>query len=188
MAMVLSLLLVASPAHGDRVRKSDGDDTRSPLDIARIVAKHRSGHSNIFIHKVRMHDRWKSSLLESGHKATRSITLTFDVRRNVGYSCTGCITEREVMIIFRDGKLHATLYNHLGDPPKKLRSLPVWRPNKRTVAFAVTRKQLRSSRYSSYDWGVMALFEKRGFQGCRPGRGCSDLVPNDRDKLVTHQL
>lgn len=185
---VVGLLGIAFSAHADMVAKTDGDDTPGRLDIARIAVKHRSAHPNVFIHKITMQRAWDSSLLKSGFHATRQIRATFDVRRKVGYGCIGCISEREVIINFVDGKLRATLYNHLGDPPKRLKSLPVWRPTRRTVAFAVTRKQLRRSDYSSYDWGVVSFFEQRGSEHCRPGSGCSDLVPNGRYNLLTHRL
>lgn len=188
LVIVLGLLGVSFPAHADTVAKADGDDTAGRLDIVRIVVKHRRNHPNVFIHKITMHRAWDSSLLRSGVHATRQITTTFDVRRNVGYGCTGCITEREVILDFFDGELHATLYNHLGDPPRRLKSLPVWRPTARTVAFVVSRKQLRHSDYSSYDWGVQSLFEKRGSRHCRSGDGCSDLVPDRRYNLLTHRL
>lgn len=182
----LVLASIASPAAADRGTRADRDDTRGPLDIARIVHNHREGRPNIFIHKIVMHEPWRLRALRSTTRETRRITVTFDVRPNVGYPCAGCITEREVVVYAKDGQLHADLFNHLGDPPRHLADLRVWRPNGRSVAFSVTRRQLGASRVDSYAWGVKTTYSRRGSPSCPPRTACFDVAPDDT--LLRHRL
>jgi hypothetical protein len=126
-AFSLLIALVALPAQADRLAKADRNDTKGPLDIARIVHKHLLGHPNVFVHKIVMQKRLRRRALHSTNQDSRRITVTFDVDRAKGYQCIGCITEREVLIFAKNGHIVARLYNHLGDPAKKLANLPVWR-------------------------------------------------------------
>ncbi len=186
--VVLVMLLVAmtpAPAGADRALDRDADDTAGLLDIARIVHKHRKRRPNVFVHKIVMYDRWTNSAISSPHDSRR-ITVTFDVRR-AGYGCIGCITEREVVITSQSGDLRAVLYNHLGDPPRKLADLRVWRPNDRTVAFSVRKRQLMRKDRNHYDWGVGTIYQRRGDQDCPPRRSCFDYAPRRRE-LLRHQL
>lgn len=188
MVVVLVTLLVAmapAPAGADRGLDRDADDTAGPLDIARIVHKHRKGRPNVFVHKIVMHDRWTNRAISSRHDS-RHITVTFDVRR-AGYGCIGCISEREVVITSQEGRVQATLYNHLGDPPRKLADLRVWRPNDRSVAFAVRKRQLMRKARDHYQWGVGTTYQRRGDEDCPPRRSCFDYAPRRRE-LLRHQL
>jgi DNA-binding transcriptional LysR family regulator len=180
-------LAPSSASLADRVAKADGDDTRGPLDIARIVHKHRKGHPNVFIHRIIMQRKWRRRALRSTPKHDGAITVTFDVDPSRGYHCTGCVTEREVLIFVKHHRLIATLYNHLGDPPRKLADLPVWRPNHRTVAFSVRRRQLSGKRLDSYDWGVETRYS-RWRSSCPASNTCFDMAPNHAHDLVRHNL
>lgn len=183
--LVTGLVVSATPAAADRTAERDASDTAGPLDIARIVHKHRKGRPSIFIHKIVMHDRWANSAISSRHDS-RWITVTFDVRR-AGYGCIGCISEREVIITSEGGRVHAALYNHLGDPPRKLANLRVWRPDHRSVAFSVRKSQLMGRSRDHYDWGVGTVYHKRGDEDCPPRRSCFDYAPRRR-QLLRHQL
>jgi hypothetical protein len=115
--------------------------------------------------------------------------VTFNIRDEDGYSCTGCQSEREVVIDFRRERgIVATLYNHLGSLPERLARLKVWRPTERTVAFAVRKRQLQRGAYSSYEWGVEAVYEKQGDETCPLDHACRDLAPNGRYDLLRHDL
>jgi hypothetical protein len=181
------ICLVALPAQADRLAKVDGNDTSGQLDIARIVHKHLLGHRNVFVHKIVMQKRLRRRALHSTNQDHRRITVTFDVNRSKGYPCIGCITEREVLIFAKNGHIVARLYNHLGDPAKKLANLPVWRPNHRTVAFSVKRRQLSGKHIDFYDWGVESLYTRAG-SSCPSNEPCFDSVPNHSYHLLRHQL
>ena len=181
------VMAFAAPAGADRGVERDPNDARGPLDIARIVHKHSPNDEDAFIHKIVMQTAWDEAILEDGVRLERNIWVTFDVRQRVGSECVSCITEREVLIDVVNGRLRATLLNHLGDPPKKLARLPVWRPDRRTVAFAVTRSQLRKSDYSFYEWGAMSIYQRRGHDHCTGRDACFDRVPR-RNRLIRHQL
>jgi hypothetical protein len=187
--IVFSLLvpLIALPAVADWVYKADGNDTHGPLDIARIEQKHSKDHPNHFIHKVVMYRRWRRPAIHSTTKHSRYIHVTFDVDPSRGYHCIGCVTEREVLIFAKHGHLIAKLYNHLGDPARKLANLPVWRPNRRTVAFSVRKRQLSRKHLDFYDWGVETFHERTG-SSCSQSKPCSDLSPNHRHRLLRHDL
>jgi hypothetical protein len=77
--VTLLISLAAMPALADRVAKSDGEDTRGPLDIATIVHKHRKGHPNVFVHKIVMQRDFRRRALRSAAKHDGVITVTFDV-------------------------------------------------------------------------------------------------------------
>lgn len=158
-----------------------------PLDIARIVHKHLPGHPNVFVHKIVMQKAWKRRALHSTNRDTRGITVTFDVNPSQGYHCIGCVTEREVLIFAKNGHIVAKLYNHLGDPPRKLANLSVWRPNRRTVAFSVRRRQLSGKHLDFYDWGVESIYARAG-SSCRRNQPCFDFAPNHKFQLLRHQL
>ncbi len=181
------VLLVATPAGADRVAGRDTNDAAGPLDIARIVHEHRSGDPDVFVHKIVMFEPWKRSALNPSARENRGITVTFDVRPRAGSSCIGCITEREVLIFVENRRLTARLYNHLGDPPRKLADLPVWRPNRRSVVFAVRKAQLMRRDRDHYDWGVQSAYARRGSESCPPRNTCFDLAPR-RNDLLRHRL
>jgi hypothetical protein len=186
---VLSLLLslFAPPALADRVAKLDGDDTPGPLDIARIEHKHLSGHPNVFVHKIVMESGWRRRAIHSTARHDRYIIVTFDVDPSKGSHCIGCITEREVLIRASRAHVVATLYNHLGDPPRKLRTLPVWRPSRRTIAFSIRRRQLSHKHIDFYDWGVQTMYERTASL-CPRSAPCPDTAPNDSNRLLRHDL
>ncbi len=188
-AALVSLLcaLTVLPAWADRLAKADGNDGHGPLDIVRIVHKHRVGHPNLFIHKIVMEKPWTRRAIHSSSQQSRFITVTFDVDPSRGYHCIGCVTEREVLILARHGRIIARLYNHLGDPPRKLASLPVWRPNRRSVAFSVRRRQLSGKHVDHYYWGVKSLYTRSG-SSCPRSKPCVDLAPNHRHQMLRQDL
>jgi hypothetical protein len=183
----LFLTLLSIPAGADRDARTDANNSAGPLDIARIVYEHRPGNSSILVHKVVMQERWTNRVLSSSVRDNRGIRVTFNIRPRVGYSCIGCITEREVFVDVKDGDLRAILYNHLGDPPRKIADLRVWRPNRRTVAFALKKRQLMRRDRDHYDWGVGTIYMRRGDESCPRRDPCFDLAPG-RQRLLRHDL
>jgi hypothetical protein len=181
------LSLIALPALADHVVQSDGNDTHGPLDIARIEHKHLRGDPVVFIHKIVMQRGWRRRAIHSTAQHDRYIIVTFDADLSKGSHCIGCISEREVLIHASRWHVFATLYNHLGDPPRKLTNLHVWRPSRRTIAFSVGRHQLSHKHIDFYDWGVETFYE-RSASSCPQKDPCFDMTPNHPNRLLRHNL
>ncbi len=80
------------------------------------------------------------------------------------------------------------MYATLGDPPKRLARVALWRPDWRTVKVAFPKTLLRK-RLERYKWNAMSFVEGR-HDLCPRRNGCTDWAPNpeNRRRYVTHVL
>jgi hypothetical protein len=173
--------LLAPPAHADGRRFADGNKARGPLDIARISHGHRLGpKGGQLVHTVRFHRAWPVEKL----RRQGFVHLDFDLRGNAGGP-----QERSIWIVYRKGKLVATMYATLGDPPKRLARVALWRPDWRTVRVAFPKTLLRKRPPQRYEWAALSFVDGRHDLCPRRRRGCFDYAPNpDRRRYVKHVL
>ncbi len=178
------LVLAASvvPAEADTRRRSDGNDTRGPLDIARIEHGHRVNAKGArqLTHTVRTYGEWRSRLL----RRRAFIHLFFQLKGHPGNP-----EERAVWITYEDGRLQAEMYNTLGDPPKFLAKVSVWRPDERTVKIAFRKRLLRRRSFDHYGWTTLSYIEQ-SHRFCDRRGGCGDFAPNMRGgkRYLRHDL
>ncbi|HWC14850.1 MAG TPA: hypothetical protein VG929_09670 [Actinomycetota bacterium] len=173
------LLAVASvPVQADTKRITDGDDVEGPLDIAWIKHEHGTNAAGLrkLVHTVRLYERWPVDRLR--HRGF--INLFFDLRGDPDWR-----EERAVYITYDNGKLRAELYDFAADPPTFLRTVPMWRPNGRTIKFALRKSDLRRRPFSYYRWFALSFIEER-HPLCGESGGCDDHAP-DRG-YVRHDL
>lgn len=182
MTVAVIVALGVLPAAADENQVRDGDDTRGPLDIAWIKHGHRTkaNGQRQLVHTIRLYERWPVRRLR--HRGY--IHLFFDLRGHPGNP-----EERTLWIIYEDGKLKAEMYNTLGDPPKYLGDVPLWRPNGRTVKVAFRKSLLRRRDFDYYKWGALSYIEA-GHPLCGRSQGCGDLAPDvgDGKRYVKHDL
>jgi len=180
LAVVIGALLV--PAGADERRRRDGDDTTGPLDIAWIKHAHRTSPRGVrqLVHTVRLYERWPANRLR--HRGY--IHLFFQLK---GHS--GSPEERTLWIIYKDGRLRARMYNTLGDPPKFLAKVGLWRTNGRAVKVAFRKSLLRRRAFSRYRWGALSYIEG-DHPLCDRSQGCGDFAPDLRrgKRYVRHEL
>lgn len=183
LASILSVFIVgAAPLRADTKRWFDGDDARGPLDIAAISHGHRMGPKGgrQLVHTIRFHRAWPVRKLK--HRGFAHVQLDRRGHRDGPQ-------EREVWIVYRRGHLIATMYNTLGDPPKKLARVQLWRPDRRTVKIAFPKKLIKRRGLERYKWSVIAFVES-GHELCPKRDACSDLAPNPANgrRFVRHVL
>lgn len=182
-ALVAALVVAAAPASlADTKRWRDGNDARGPLDIASISHAHRMGPKGVrqLVHTVRFHRAWPVRKLK--HKGFVHLQIDRPGHR-------GSPQERTVWITYRKGRLIATMYNTLGDPPKKLARVQLWRPSRRIVKVAFPKTLLKRRGLERYKWNAIAYVE--GGHDLCPGRnGWTDLAPNPAGgrRYVRHVL
>lgn len=186
MRRALGLLLIAGclflfagvSVQADTKRVDDPDDAKGPLDIAWIKHEHRTTAAGVrqFVHTVRLYERWPVDRLR--HRGF--INLFFDLRGNRDWR-----EERAVYITYKKGKLRAELFNFAADPPTFLRTVPMWRPNERTVKFALRESDLRRRPFSYYRWFAVSFIEER-HPLCGRSGGCNDYAP--KRGYVRHDL
>lgn len=174
--------LVGAPARADQRRFPDGNVARGPLDIARIAHGHRMGPNGVrqLVHTVRLYRAWPVKKLR--HRGF--VHLDFDRRGHPDGP-----QERSVWIVYRRGRLVATMYNTLGDPPKRLARVALWRPDWRTVRIAFPKTLLRKRPLDRYKWSALSFVEGR-HELCPERDGCFDHAPNlaNRRRYVKHVL
>lgn len=177
--LIVGLLLFNGVSlRADTKRVDDPDDAKGPLDIAWIKHEHRTTSAGVrrLVHTVRLYERWPVHRLR--HRGF--INLFFDLRGKRDWR-----EERAVYITYDNGKLKAELFNFAADPPMFMRTLPLWRPNGRTVKFAVRRSDLRRRPFGYYRWLALAFVEERHPLCGTPG-GCHDHAPDRR--YLRHDL
>ena len=182
LAIVLAAPLslpVASRADTERFR--DGNTARGPLDIASISHGHRMGPKGVrqLAHTIRLHRAWPVKKLR--HRGF--VHVDFELRGNPDGP-----QERSIWIVHRKGRLVATMYATLGDPPKRLARVALWRPDWRTVKVAFPKSLLRKG-LDRYKWAALSFVEGR-HELCGKSGGCTDWAPNpeDRRRYVKHVL
>ncbi|MDQ4126060.1 MAG: hypothetical protein M3134_10765 [Actinomycetota bacterium] len=169
-------------AHADTRGWRDGNDARGPLDIVRIEHAHRASPDGVrqLLHTVRLDRGWPVDRLR--HRGF--VHLIFELPGHPDNP-----PERAVWIVYRKGKLVATMYNTLGDPPRKLARVALLRPNRRTLKVAFPKSLLRKGDVRRYRWNVVSFVEGR-HELCPRRSGCTDWAPNPQDdhRYVKHVL
>ena len=183
LVVVVAIPLLLAPAlRADTRRWHDGNNARGPLDIASISQGHRMGPKGVrqLVHTVRLHRAWPVKKLK--HRGF--VHLNFELRGHRDGP-----QERTVWIVYRKGRLVATMYATLGDPPKRLARVALWRPDWRTVKVAFPKSLLRKG-LEPYRWNAMSFVEDRDPLCPRRGDGCWDWAPNPEDgrRYVRHVL
>ncbi|HYP24854.1 MAG TPA: hypothetical protein VEV43_14895 [Actinomycetota bacterium] len=180
--LVAAMLVGATGAVADTRRWRDGNEARGPLDIARIAQGHRIGPKGVaqVVHTIRLHRAWPVKRLR--HRGY--VVVQFDRRGHPDGP-----NERMLRIFYKRGGLVATMYNSLGDPPKRLARVALWRPDRRTVKVAFPPKLLKRRGLERYEWNVMSFVEGR-HDLCAKRHGCMDLAPNRENgrRYVRHVL
>lgn len=178
--IAVSLLagVLMMPATGDERRVRDGNDAHGPLDIAWVKHGHRTNAKGQrqLVHTIRLFERWPVQRLR--HRGF--IHLLFDLKGNPNWR-----EEREVVISYEDGRLRAELIDFAADPPTFMRTVPMWRPNGRTIKVAFRRWALRRRSFSFYRWKALSFIEER-HPLCGRSGGCADLVP--KRYYIRHEL
>lgn len=188
-ALVLVVCLSTSlPAGADMRTVTDDNDTKGRLDIISASHDHRATEAGkqFLVHRIEMHDPWRSRLLTNNRRQAVYVQILFDTRQDVGYDDYSGVTEREVIVMYRRKKLRAILYNHLGDPPKRLARLPIQRTGENGFEILITKRQLKKGELSYYEWGVQTVFSKKGHEHCPPRKTCFDQAPDK--KYQRHNL
>lgn len=164
------LLFAGVSGQADTKRVQDRDDAKGPLDIAWIKHEHRTNAAGVrrLVHTVRLYERWPVDRLR--HRGF--INVFFDLRGNRDWR-----EERALYITYHKGKLRAELLNFAADPPTFLRIVPLWRPNRRTVKFALRKSDLRRRSFSYYRWLAVSVIEER-HPLCGHSGSCDDHAPN----------
>jgi hypothetical protein len=187
--VVLSIALVlvlATPALGDSGHFTDKDDVHGRLDIKNVSFTHAAHHHDRLIHRIALYKNWRSSLLKRGD---REIHVLFDSDPNKGYEAYSFATERRVEIFFANGELHARLFNNLGDPPKKLAPLNVWRSGGNEVSFSIKKRQLNHRKsFDHYKWAVLTQYGRRQDTECSRKKPCFDYSPARNHSYYRHDL
>lgn len=172
--VVMGLLLTMSGiGYADTERSDDSNDARGPLDIEWIKHSHRRSERDIaqLVHTIRLFERWPVDRLK--HRGY--INLFFDLKGNRDWR-----EERAVYITFENGELRAELFNFGADPPRFMRTVPLWRPDGRTLKVVLMPSDLRRRSFDHYRWFALSFIEE-GHSLCgRPG-GCDDHAPDDGD-------
>jgi hypothetical protein len=178
---------LVTPVSADYGRYLDaGGDAKGRLDIADVIYSHRKwGGERRFSHLVSMWRSWKPRMLDRPH---RVIHLFFDTRQGVGYEDYSFVTERRVEIFFRRGRLRAALYNHLGDPPRRIANVRVRRSGSRGVFVVIPRRLLKRGRLRYYEWAFMSVFSRKGHRLCPLRDPCVDRTGRRRSDYFRHDL
>jgi len=170
------------PARADNRRRWDGNDTRGPLDIASIKHAHRTNDrgNRQLVHTVRLFEGWPVKRLR--HQGY--IHLFFQLPGHPGNP-----EERTLRITYDDGRLRGEMFNSLGDPPRFLAKVAVWRPNPKTVKAAFRKTLLRRRSFDAYQWSALSYVEDR-HPLCNRSAGCGDWAPNVRrgKRYVRHDV
>lgn len=186
LASIMASVILLGSAAADTGSDIDPPTTDGPLDLVGVSHGHNPS-GDYLVHKITTKSFWSSNTLQSDGQASRHIRVPFDVDKGRGYDGYAGVTERTVLISFRNGELRAKLYNNLGDPPKHLANLRVWRPNQRTVAFRIRPRQLKRN-LDHYWWGVESYYSSGDSFECPPDDACFDRAPNKKEGYLRHDL
>lgn len=180
--VLLASLGASSPLRADTRRWRDGTNARGPLDVARIAQGHRMGPKGVpqLVHTIRLHRAWPVKKLR--HQGF--VHVMFDRKGHRDGP-----QERMLRIVYRKGRLVAAMFASLGDPPKRLARVALWRPDWRTVKVAFPKTLLKRRGLARYKWSVISVVEGR-HDLCPKRDACIDLAPNPDDggRYVRHVL
>lgn len=179
--VLFAAVALAPPAGADTRGRRDGNDARGPLDIQRIAHRHRvtADGTRQLVHTIRLRRAWPVKKLR--HQGF--VHLYFELRGHPGNP-----PERTLWIVYRKGSLVASMRNSLGDPPRRVGRVSLWRPDWRTVRVAFPKEVLRRG-LRRYEWNASSFVEGR-HELCPHRDGCSDWAPDIRRGLryVRHVL
>jgi hypothetical protein len=118
------------------IKKTDGNDTKGPLDLAAVTVKHTPGGSSFVVKTLAP---FSGPQLDGAHG---SIEVDFDVNgdRDIEYW---------VVVFYYKGRLRALQ----GKGRSAVRLLPVSRPNASSVKFKIKHSNLGSPK--SYDFAAL---------------------------------
>lgn len=169
LVLASALIVGATSVSADTAGRGDPDDAKGPLDIARIRHMHittERGHHRL-VHEIRLYERWPVRKLR--HRGF--VNVFFEVEETE----PGTPPERAVYISYELGRLRAELVEF--DPPRSLRFLRLWRPDRRTVRFALRRSDLSEGSFDTYRWHAVSYIEE-DHRLCGETGGCDDQAPN----------
>ena len=162
-ALVL-LAAVAPPSYADTEGKRDLDDVDGRLDLARVSHTHVHGR---LVHTITMQEGWRARVLRKGELTMffksgsryRTVDLRYRRHRLVGRIC-------------RDERLEG------GDLVNCSREVGLARPDGRSVAVTLWKKQVRKEGRQGYKWQVTTFLD--GGEGeCPRRRVCVDALPGE---------
>ena len=167
--LAIAIALVAAPAGGDTVKKTDGEDERnSLLDIKSVKHSH---DGDKLMHKLTTYGAWDSTDLK-----IRAIHFIIKLSGDPDHNA-----ERLILIYYKNGDMRAKLYNTFGDPPAFMDHINVSRPNNKSVKVKFKKSKLEAGDISRYKWSATTVDESSS--GCN--RGCYDHEPNNG--MITHK-
>jgi hypothetical protein len=156
-------LSLAGPAQANVFTRSDGNDTRGPLDIR--SASH--GHAgNAVTHTIRTFGPWSKGVL--GPRTPNAFLLFVGTDRDPA-------PERVVLIFSSGGRMVALVLRPNG---ALIGRATASKPNGRTVRVSIPRARLGSP--AGYRWQAFSYFES----GRTCPNGCVDRVPNASGRVL----
>jgi hypothetical protein len=156
-------LVLAGTAHADPLTRSDGNDTRGPLDIRRAA----HGHAGTAVtHTIRTFGPWSKALL--GPQTPNAFFLVVSTDGDAA-------AERIVLIFSSGGRMVALVLRPNGTLVGRASAS---KPDARAVRVSIPRARLGSP--AGYRWQAFSYFEGR--LTCRSG--CVDRVPNAAARVL----
>ena len=164
-ALLLSVVVDASAASAQGSRGVvDRDDTGGPLDLAAAsvsVREARRSQNDKVIFTLRTFEAWTVDVL-----AERSFDPNF-----VGFEFVGTRGQGSCIQVTAgaDGRLHARSRRPcIPLPSASVRELPirVRRPNRKSVRFALARKELGRGKQRARTWRATSSFQRSGDEAC----------------------
>jgi hypothetical protein len=163
---VLLALLVEAPAVANTIVRTDGNDTKGPLDLASARVTHATGAS---VFRVTTLARFSNKQV-NGKRGFFEIDFDTNGDRNPNYF---------VVVLRRDGKMRGWLFKGNGDLiTRKLAAARAPRSARVTVPLS------RIGDPESYDFAAFSAFFAKP---CTSSHPCIDSIPN-RYPLVRHDL
>lgn len=167
----MALTLVAS-ADERTVRDDLRRDADGPLDLKEVSQGHRGQR---LVHTLRTYDAWRDRWLLGDQD---SINLTFDRQDSASAG-----VERVLAVDYEDGKLVASMFNVLTDPPTRVGKVHIERPNNRVLRLTFPQRLLKRNRLQAYRWKVNVLYEGPGCDYY-----CADHLPEAGRRGILHDL
>lgn len=178
LSLAAVICVSASAALADRRVVRDGDDARGRLDVKVAVAGHKStgksGH-DLVRHRLTTFAPWGRKVLGD---ASTDVQFLFDTDDDHA-------ADVQVTVDLRRGRLVA-LETDL-DSGTSVGRARVWRPNRRSVAIALPKRNLGGG---DYRWYAATAFHRDGSKACGTSGDavaiCGDRVPNKG--FVHHEI
>jgi hypothetical protein len=164
---VLLALLVEAPALANTIVRTDGNDTKGPLDLASTRVTHGTAAS---VFRVTTLARFTNKQI-NGKQGFFEIDFDTNGDRNPNYF---------VVVLRRDGKMRGWLFKGNGD--LITRKLAAARLSARSVRVTVPLSRIGNPQ--SYDFAAFSAFFAKP---CTSSHPCIDSIPN-RYPLVRHDL